>query len=126
MTMIGILVKSTVAFCASYILLSFQFGGAYLFEHINNIAGPVGENIQKALGDSFSRSWDKTKEMGGQLINNSDPKQAVQDSVAKTQSAIEKTAKPAFKQVRRSAESYLEELRKEERDSLSKLIESEE
>lgn len=123
--MIGILVKSTAAFCASYILMSFQINNTTVFEHINSVAGPVGSNIQKALGQSFSQTWDKTKDMGEKLIRNSDPKEAVEDAVVKTQSALGKSETTKKIRVKKPAESYLEELKKEERDGLSKLIESE-
>lgn len=121
--MLGIFFKSTVAFCASYVLLSFQFNGIYLFEHLNDVTGPVGENIQIALSDSFSRTWGKTKEMSGQMFNNSAPK-TVQDAVKKGQSAIQRNTDLYEHKAHNHRESYLEELRKEERDMLSKIIEN--
>lgn len=122
--MIGLIFKSTLGFCASYIVLSFQFNNVFLFEHINNLTGPVGENIQTALGDGVARTWEKTKDMSGQVFTNSEPQSAIEDEVAKTQSALKKGFKPAMERIKKPVESYLEELKSEERDGLSKLIES--
>lgn len=121
--MIGIIFKSTIAFCVSYIVLSFQFNNTYLFEHINSLTGPVGQNIQLALADGFAQTWSKTKEMSGQLFTNSEP-EAIEDEVAKTQSSVKRVFAPAAKKITKPMETYLEELRKEERDSLSQIIEN--
>ncbi|MEX0797853.1 MAG: hypothetical protein WD025_00310 [Bacteriovoracaceae bacterium] len=121
--MLGLVIKSSVAFCASYVVLSFQINNVSLFERLNQFTGPVGQNIQSALGESFDRTWEKTQELGGQLFTNSEPK-AVQDHVDKTQSAIKKKLAPPAKHIKNTAESYLEDLRKEERDDLSRIISS--
>ncbi|MBC77440.1 MAG: hypothetical protein CME64_15660 [Halobacteriovoraceae bacterium] len=123
--MIGIIFKSTIAFSVSYILLSFQINDAYIFDHLNRITGPVGTNIQMVLSDSASHTWDKTKTYGKQVFNNSRPQDleaTIEDTVDKTQSALKKRLPKAQRFVKESQESFLEELRKEEKDGLSKII----
>ncbi|MCO4755710.1 MAG: hypothetical protein KC478_14615 [Bacteriovoracaceae bacterium] len=119
--MLGIVLKSSIAFSVSYIVLSFQVNNTYIFDHLNNITGPVGENIQMVLSKSFSQTWNTTKTYGKQMFTSSEPdsiEATIEDSVDKTQSAIKRQIAP----VKKPVESYLEELRKEERDGLSRII----
>lgn len=125
-------IKSLVIFCASYVFLSFQFNGSYLFDHLTRITGPVGQNAQEAIAEGIQGLWKNAKNTGAQFFNNSEPALTFEDEVAKKQSAIQKKAKrPATKKAQERPakkenfqEEYLEELRKEEADSLSRIIEN--
>ena len=65
------------------------------------------------------------KTYGKQVFNNSRPQDleaTIEDTVDKTQSALKKRLPKAQRFVKESQESFLEELRKEEKDGLSKII----
>lgn len=117
--MISGIVKTVIVFCTSYIVLSFQFNDAYLFEHMTKVTGPVGENIQIALSDGFERTWLKTKAFASQLFTNSEPIFTLEDEVGKTQSAVQKEE---IQVIHNPPEHYLDELRREEREALSEII----
>ena len=123
--MIGIIFKSTIAFSISYIFLSFQVNDSYVFDHLNRITGPVGTNIQMVLANSFSHTWSQTKDYGKQVFNNSSPQgldATIEDTVDKTQSALKKNFYKSTSANQETEKSYLEELRKEETDGLSRII----
>ncbi len=93
----------------------------------------MGQNAQEAIGDGLNNLWKRSKAFGVQLFNNSEPVLTLEDEVAKKQSAIQRKcqkpkAKTQFKDrpagKKNFKEEYLEELRKEEADSLSRIIEN--
>lgn len=114
--MIGIFFKFSIAFVLSYFILSMNFSNKPLFYHLTKLTGPVGEDIQQTIGKSVKRSFRKSKELGKQFFNSSEPKY-LGDAIKSKQSAIRKKSY-------RVKNSHLiqEELRRDEKIQLDKVI----
>ena len=108
--------KFSIAFVLSYFILSMNFSNKPLFYHLSKFTGPVGEDIQNTIGKSVNRSYKKTKELGKQLFNSSEPR-IFDDAVKSKQSAIRKTQYNA-----NNSHLIKEELRRDEKIQLDKLI----
>tara|TARA_Y100000385_G_C12993829_1_gene594057 strand:+ start:52 stop:405 length:354 start_codon:yes stop_codon:yes gene_type:complete len=114
--MIGMIFKFSIAFVLSYFILSMNFSNRPLFYHLSKLTGPVGEDIQQTIGKSVKRSFRKSKELGKQFLNSSEPKY-LGDAIKSKQSAVRKKRYKA-------SNSHLiqEELRREEKLQLDKVI----
>lgn len=72
--MISLLFKCTVAFVLSFVVLSFQVNNKPIFNHLVDITGPIGSEVQSSIHKSVKRSYQKSKEIGTELFSNSDPR----------------------------------------------------
>ena len=74
--------KFTVAFFISFVVLSFNINQKTIFDHMTEIAGPLGNDVQRSLNKSVNRSISKSKK----IFKNADPK-LVNDSIRSSQSS---------------------------------------
>jgi len=120
---ISLILKTSMALTLSYIVFSFQISGKYVFDHVTDFTGPLGENIQSSLGMAANNTWDKSKEVGSQLFTNSKPKveKLFNDSKKSITRAVAPKVQKAKKQVK---EEFLEDLKQEEMSNLDKIIET--
>lgn len=110
--MISLFFKFTMAFVISFILLSFNIKDQPIFYHITQFTGPLGNEVQNYFGKSVTRSFNKTKEMGRNLFENSRPTY-LEDTIGKQQSSLHLTS---------GKELILEDIRKDEVKKLDELI----
>lgn len=115
--MIGMIFKFSIAFVLSYFILSMNISNRPLFYHLSKFTGPVGQDLQKSIGKSVNRSLRKTKELGTQFFNSSEPR-FFDDKVNSKQSSVKKKYKA------RNTHLIQEELRRDEKIQLDKVIES--
>lgn len=121
--MITTILKYSMTILLSYIVLSFQFNDKYLFDYLTELTGPLGENIQRSLGDAFDKSWDKTKDYGKQLFTNSAP--VIKEKYQSARSEVVKKVTPAVKKKTKEVEQdFLDDLKQEEMNHLDSIIDS--
>jgi hypothetical protein len=116
--MISFVLKFSIAFVLSYVLLSVPFGNRPLFYHLTKITGPIGGDIHKSISKSVKRSVSKTKDLGTQLFEGSTPPKIFDDRVKRKQSAILRKRRERIKK----SNHIQEDLRHSEKASLDKLI----
>jgi hypothetical protein len=122
--LLGFFLKATIALTMSYVFLSFQVSGKYIFDHLNDFTGPLGENIQQSLGVALDNTWEKSKEVGSKLFTNSKPK--IRSFVQKSTDNLKESIKPIVKKETQKVEKeFLEDLKKEEMSHLDKIIDNE-
>lgn len=122
--MLGFFFKATIALSISYVFLSFQVSGKYIFDHLNDFTGPLGENIQQSLGVALDNTWEKSKDVGSKLFTNSKPK--IRSFVKESSANLKESIKPIVKKEKKKVEKeFLEDLKKEEMSHLDKIIEKE-
>lgn len=122
--MISTLLKYSLTIGLSYIVLSFKYNDRYLFTHLTNLTGPLGQNIQRSLEDAFDSSWSKTKSYSKKLFTNSAP--VVEKKYYQTKNDIMKTIRPrVIKKKEKIEQEFLDDLKKEEMNHLDSIIESE-
>lgn len=122
--MLGFFLKATIALSISYVFLSFQVSGKYIFDHLNDFTGPLGENIQQSLGGALDKTWEKSKDVGSKLFTNSKPK--IRSFVKESTTNLTESIKPIVKKEKKKVEKeFLEDLKKEEMSHLDKIIEKE-
>ena len=122
--MLGFFLKATIALSISYVFLSFQVSGKYIFDHLNDFTGPLGENIQQSLGVALDNTWEKSKDVGSKLFTNSKPK--IRNFVKESTTNLTESIKPIVKIEKKKVEKeFLEDLKKEEMSHLDKIIEKE-
>ena len=122
--MISILFKFAASIFASYVLLSFVYDGKYVFDHLNSITGPLGENIQKAINNSVKYSVNNSKKITKQLFTSSVPP-VVKDAINTQQSAVVKKVESIKKQIK-NERAPQEEISDEESRQLEELFHNEE
>lgn len=114
--MIGMIFKFSIAFVLSYFILSTNISNKPLFYHLTQLTGPVGDDIHNTIGKSVKRSYKKSKELGKQLFNSSEPKY-FGDKIKSKQSAVRKKKFKA-----KNSHLIQEELRRDEKMQLDRLI----
>jgi hypothetical protein len=71
------LIKFSIAFSLSYLLLTVPFAGKQLFWHLYDITGPIGGKVKTSLSKNIEKSYEKTKNLGQQFFKNSNPRMIV-------------------------------------------------
>ena len=114
--MISFILKSSIAFMISFIILSFQYNNRSLFSHLTNVFGPIGYEVQHAIGKSFSRSYKKSKELGQSMIKKSSPvfSQKVQKLKSSQSARIKKTREKAMESLEEDEIRKLDDLIKDD------------
>ena len=115
--MISLVFKFSMAFILSYFILSLNFSSRPLFYHLSELTGPVGDDVKSSITKSVKRSFKKSKELGKQLFNSSEPK-FFDDAIQSQQSALRKS-----KGKKNAAHLIQEELQNEEKIILDQVIE---
>ena len=118
--MISFVLKFSIAFVVSYILLSVPFSNRPLFYHLTKITGPIGGDIQKSISKSVKRSVSKTKDLGTQLFESSTPPKVFDDRVKRKQSSILRNRRARIK----NSNKIQEELHHSEKRKLDQLIDT--
>jgi hypothetical protein len=90
--MISLFFKFSIAFALSYFILTIPLNGRALFYHLSKMTGPVGSTVSKSIKSNFSRSINKTRDLGKQLFINSNPPKdpIIKDKIKRKQAAIKK------------------------------------
>jgi hypothetical protein len=117
--MISLIFKFSIAFVLSYFILSMNVSNRPLFYHLSKLTGPVGQDLQRSIGKSVDRSLRKTKELGTQFFKSSEPR-FFDDKINSKQSSVKK--RRSLKA--RNTHLIQEELRRDEKIQLDKVIES--
>lgn len=102
--MIKMFFKFTLSFVISFIVLSFNISEKPIFDHLSDLTGPIGSDIQNSITKSFKHTYSKSKK----LFTNSVPN--FSDSVKSEKSAIKKKT------------NDFEDLKKDEIKKLDELI----
>lgn len=110
--MFSMIIKFSIAFIASYVILSFQISHKPIFYHLSSLTGPLGGEIQSSLTKSAKRTYDKSKIIGESFFSNSEPK--INDKINSSRSSK--------KIQKKNDELILEEIRREEIQKLDELI----
>ena len=106
--MLGMIFKFTVMFAVSFIILSFRVSDRPIFNHLSDMTGPLGSDVQNSFSRSVKRSIRKSKH----LFTNSDPR-IIQDRINNSRSAGK---------IKRSKETILEDIKNDEVRRLDALI----
>jgi hypothetical protein len=67
-------IKFTLAFSLSYFLMTIPISGKQVFWHLYDITGPIGGKVTKELRTNINQSYEKTKKLGRQFFENSQPR----------------------------------------------------
>lgn len=110
--MISFIFKFSITFIFSFIILSFKFDNKALFNHITDLTGPLGTDVQKSFGRSVKHSLSKTKKIGKDFIKNADPRY-LKDSIHSQRSSTRR---------QKDQELILEDIRRDEVRKLDELI----
>lgn len=102
--MFKLIFKCLFGFIICFIILSFKINEKPLFNHMSELTGPLGEDVQKSLTKSAKHTLDKSKI----IFTNAHPK--LKDEVKNKKSSLKKQAKT------------LEDLKLEEMRKLDELI----
>ena len=102
--MIKMFFKFTLSFAISFIVLSFNISEKPIFDHLSELTGPIGSDIQNSITKSFEHTYSKSKK----LFTNSVPN--FSDKVKSKKSGLKKKS------------DELEELKKDEIKKLDELI----
>ena len=108
--MIGMIVKFSIAFIFSFILLSFQVNLKTIFNHLTEILGPVGVDVQESLKKSMKRGLNKSGDMSKEFFDNANPKFV--DEINSQRSSLNQ----------KDEEIILEKLEREDIKELDKVI----
>lgn len=109
--MITLVLKGSVAFLLSFIVLSFQINQKTIFIHMTELLGPLGEDVQRSLTKSVKRGFKKSKNIGSDFFENAEPRYI--DKV---------TSERSSEILKKGKETILEEIKREERQKLDELI----
>lgn len=109
--MFSFMLKFSITFLVSFVILSFQVNNKTIFAHLNEITGPIGQEVQSSIQKSVNRSYQKSKKISKEFLENSDPKYF--DSVNSSRSSTE------FK---KSHGMVLEQLENDDVQKLDKVI----
>lgn len=114
-------IKSILAFCFSFFILTAQYQDRYLFDYLTEIVGPIGANVQTSVANSAQEGISQVKDYTKKLFINSEPKMAQdqENKVKKIKDAIKTKASSSVK----ATQDYLDDLKDDERHHLSEIIE---
>ena len=110
------LIRFTIAFSLTFIILSIPWNKKTLFYHLSSVTAPMTNMVFNSITDNAKNTINKTKDISKDLFTKS--KTTHTDRVQKTNSAIRKENKyykPYAEQVR-------EEISHEDREQLNKII----
>jgi len=116
--MFSLVIKFSIAFVVSFVILSIPFSSKPLFYHLTKVTGPIGGDIKKSISKSVNRSMTKSKELGTQLFTNSEPPKVFDDRIKSKQSSILKKRRQRLKE---NSHAH-EELRHSDVEALDKII----
>lgn len=112
--MIMMVLKGSVAFILSFIILSFQVNQKPIFIYMTELLGPLGTEIQQSFSKSVKRGFKKSSKIGKDLFENADP--GIIDTISSERSSGA---------ANRAKEMILEEIKKEEKRKLDEMINKE-
>lgn len=72
--MIWFTIKFVAYFVISFLLLSITINKSTIFNHLNDLVGPVGNDIKESLSKGIDRTIDKSTHVSKELFDNSKPK----------------------------------------------------
>ncbi len=107
--MISFLFKFSLAFIASFLILSFHIDKKPIFYHVSQFTGPLGTEVQDSIGKSVKRSLNKSKELSTNFFKNADPVY-VKDSINSSRSATNNDNELILEEIKRDEAKKLDEL----------------